>query len=168
MIMVYHHSHLRGFAVKQIQKKKNWIYVGYQPVGNTLCIRKNLSNKQYCMITDREQYIQIGLSKSSSEPMMCGVPQGSVLGPILFTIYTTSLGSLFRAHNMNYQLFKVKCGTGPAYLQELIQPYHGGRELRSASHHLLNVPFTKSALISNRAFGVAGPVLWNALPRDIN
>ena len=93
---------------------------------------------------------------------MCGVPQGSVLGPILFTIDTTSLGSLFRAHNMNYQLFKAKCGTGPAYLQELIQ-----RELRSASHHLLNVPFTKSALISNRAFGVAGPVLWNALPRDI-
>ena len=136
-------------------------------MGNTLCIRKNVSNKQYCMITDREQYIQIGLSKSSSEPMMCGVPQGSVLGPILFTIYTTSLGSLFRAHNMNYQLFKAKCGTGPAYLQELIQPYHGGRELRSASHHLLNVPFTKSALISNIAFGVAGPVLWNALPRDI-
>ena len=30
-----------------------------------------------------------------------------------------------------------------------------------------NVPFTKSAVISNRAFGVAGPVLWNALPRDI-
>ena len=56
-------------------------------------------------LTDREQYIQIGLSKSSSEPMMCGVPQGSVLGPILFTIYTTSLGSLFRAHNMNYQLY---------------------------------------------------------------
>ena len=34
-------------------------------------------------------------------------------------------------------------------------------------HHLLNVPFTKSAAISNRAFGVAGPVLWNGLPRDI-
>ena len=56
-------------------------------------------------LTDREQYIQIGLSKSSSEPMRCGVPQGSVLGPILFTIYTTSLSSLFRSHNMNYQLY---------------------------------------------------------------
>ena len=37
-------------------------------------------------------------------------------------------------------VFKAKCGTGMAYLQELIQPYRQGRELRSASHHLLNVP----------------------------
>ena len=49
----------------------------------------------------------------------------------------------------------------------LIQPYHQGRELRSANHHLLNVSSTKSAVISNRAFGVAGPVLWNGLPRYI-
>ena len=56
---------------------------------------------------------------------------------------------------------------GPAYLQELIQPYRQGRELCSASHHLLNVPLTKSTVISNRAFGVAGPALWNRLPRDI-
>ena len=52
-------------------------------------------------------------------------------------------------------VFKAKCGTGPAYLQELIQSYRQGRELRSVSHHLLYVPFTKSTVISNRAFGVA-------------
>ena len=53
-------------------------------------------------------------------------------------------------------VFKAKCGTDPAYLQERMQPYRQGSELRSASHHLLNVPFTKSTVISNRAFGVAG------------
>ena len=53
-------------------------------------------------LTDREQYTQIGFSKSSYEPMWCGVPLGSVLGPILFTIYTKSLGSLFRSHNMTW------------------------------------------------------------------
>ena len=37
----------------------------------------------------------------------------------------------------------------------------------SATHRLLNVPFTKSTVISNRAFGVAGTAPWNGLPRDI-
>ena len=36
---------------------------------------------------------------------MYGVTQGSVLGPIRFTIYTTLLGRLFRSRNMNYQLY---------------------------------------------------------------
>ena len=64
-------------------------------------------------------------------------------------------------------VFMAKCGAGSAYLQEVIQPYRQDRELRSASHHLLNVPFTKSTVISNRAFGIAGPSLWNGLPRYI-
>ena len=58
---------------------------------------------------------------------------------------------------------KMKLGlwivTGPAYRQDLIQPYHQGRDLRSASHDLFNVPFTKSTVIRSRAFGVAGPTL---------
>jgi Reverse transcriptase (RNA-dependent DNA polymerase) len=35
-------------------------------------------------LDDRTQYVGCGASKSASSVIMCGVPQGSVVGPILF------------------------------------------------------------------------------------
>ena len=35
----------------------------------------------------RFQKVVVGDAKSSSVPLSCGVPQGSILGPILFTLY---------------------------------------------------------------------------------
>ena len=34
-----------------------------------------------------------------------GVPQGLVLGPIAFTLYTTPLGVICRAHDIYFQLY---------------------------------------------------------------
>ena len=38
-------------------------------------------------LTNRYQYVQINDSKSNLRSINCGVPQGSVLGPILFILY---------------------------------------------------------------------------------
>ena len=42
-------------------------------------------------LSDRKQFVQINDEKSDEVPVIFGVPQGSVLGPILFNLYTADL-----------------------------------------------------------------------------
>ena len=45
-------------------------------------------------LTNKKQYIQItNDSKSDLQNTTCGVPQGSILGPLLFLVYVTDLPS---------------------------------------------------------------------------
>lgn len=56
-------------------------------------------------LSDRSQAVQVGDAKSDPAALDCGVPQGSVLGPILFTMYTSSLGALLREQDVSYHLY---------------------------------------------------------------
>ena len=56
-------------------------------------------------LVDRHQVVSIRGEHSDSCLLRYGVPQGSVLGPQLFTVYTSTLGRIIRAHDLDYRLF---------------------------------------------------------------
>ena len=47
-------------------------------------------------LTNRNQYVQIMDCKSKLEQVKCGVPQGSILGPLLFILYVNDMCKVSR------------------------------------------------------------------------
>ena len=56
-------------------------------------------------LVNRKQSVQINQSFSDSSLPIYVIPQGSVLGPILFSLYTTPLSNIFCKYDMKYHLY---------------------------------------------------------------
>ena len=79
-------------------------------------------------LTDRNQFVQIGAKISDTTPVNRGVPQGSVLGPILYSVYTNELPEVIvdtecteKVHKMDDKLFSdncTKCGSLPSFADD--------------------------------------------------
>ena len=55
--------------------------------------------------SDRHQSINISGTLSCPQHLPFGVPQGSVLSPVLFSLYTTSLSQVITNHNLSHHLY---------------------------------------------------------------
>ena len=70
--------------------KKAFDSVRHLPLLNKL---KNIKLEQHVLqwlaqyLSDRQQYVIVDCATSKTSPVLSGVPQGSVLGPLLFLIY---------------------------------------------------------------------------------
>ena len=56
-------------------------------------------------LENRKQFVRINNKNSKPVDLKCGVPQGSVLGPVLFTLYTLPLADLLKERGVEYHLY---------------------------------------------------------------
>jgi len=56
-------------------------------------------------LSDRSQSVLVNGASSKFSKLCFGVPQGSVLGPKLFTMYMKPLGDLIKQHGLDYHMY---------------------------------------------------------------
>ena len=56
-------------------------------------------------ISNRQQPVHIDGSLSCPQYLLFGVPQGYVIGPFLFCLYTTSLSQIITTHDVSHHMF---------------------------------------------------------------
>ena len=75
-----------------------WLRLRYGFVGKTL-------DWMISYLKERTQRVVIGDQSSSTTTLTRGVPQGSVLGPLLFSFYVQPIGDIIRAHELFFHQY---------------------------------------------------------------
>ena len=97
-------------------------------------------------LTERSQTVHINGSCSESKPLKFGVPQGSVLGPILFNIYTIPLRDILSKHGIPHHFY---ADDSQEYAFFEVQDYKITASKMESVVHDIRVWYTQNFLKSN-------------------
>jgi len=61
------------------------------------------------VLTDRTQQVSYRGCLSSTQCVLFGVPQGSVLGPLLYVLYTVELEQIVARHDQRLHMYADDC-----------------------------------------------------------
>ena len=101
----------------------------------------------------RRQFVSIGNTNSTSRQLSCGVPQGSILGPVLYSLYTVPLGSVLRQHEVKFHLYaddtQIYSSCSPSNVDSCIRSLEGCvRDVQDwMTHNMLKLNASKTEFI---------------------
>ena len=119
--------------------------------------------------------VRMGTEYSTSKPLPMGVPQGSVLGPILFNMFSSGLRTIFRKYDVSsysyaddtqfYVAFDPNSKTSETAARSLIQKLMEEISSWMEEHHLkLNAEKTVFLPISRRHDKTVDPLVLGNTP----
>ena len=83
--------------------------------------------------SDRVQCVAVGAETSTNKFLKCGVPQGSVLGPKEYCMYTKPIGDIVKRHNLSYH-----CYADDTQLYITIKPTESWEDVRPIMEACVN------------------------------
>jgi hypothetical protein len=107
-------------------------------------------------LLDRKQFVHLNGQSSSTEVIKCGVPQGSILGPLLFCVFINDLSLIFENTDVDCEMFADDntLHTSSKTIQEVQTSLQKGLDLVQdwclENSMTLNANKTKSMVITTR------------------
>ena len=109
-------------------------------------------------LTDRTNYVSLSSHCSAFAPVHSGVPQGSVLGPIFFTMYIKTLSAIIDSHSIIHHSFaddlQLQMSAPPDKISELFHSIQSCicvvKACTTANMHKLNDSKTELVLVASK------------------